>query len=125
MITYKSKDKNSKTWYVLSLVSYYNGLMFDAYYYNIGDIIYSEPSKAAEEAFEREMMWEKLRKTKPSNLEILKNFDVVATEIKEYNKRKKNNGSISQPQECVEINNDEEYRKKEWKMLAGKMSKKF
>jgi len=30
-------------------------------------------------------------------------------------------GSIAQPQQCIDINNDEENRKTEWKMLAGKL----
>jgi len=29
-------------------------------------------------------------------------------------------GSISQSKRCIDINNDEEYRKREWKMLGGK-----
>ena len=33
-------------------------------------------------------------------------------------------GSIGQPRECVEINNDEENRKTEWALLSGKKTKK-
>ena len=32
-------------------------------------------------------------------------------------------GSIAQSQTCQDINNDEENRKREWEMLAGKKSK--
>jgi len=88
MIYYINKDDiQNKSgilpWQELKLLGLFDGLIFDDYFYKIGGVMYTEPSCAAQEAFEKEKMWYLLNKTKRTNLEVLKDFSRIAVEIEE------------------------------------------
>ncbi len=70
MITYISKDEFKATfasgkWHTLYTIAPYSGLMFDTFYYRIGDKIYGEDCAEARDAYEKELIWQKLQKKDP------------------------------------------------------------
>ena len=84
MIMYQRKDeRGSGKWYELKFLGSYGGLMFEEFYYEIGDTVYSKDSEDFRIAYEKEKMWYLLNKTKRSNLEVLKDFASVAEEIED------------------------------------------
>jgi len=93
MISYIHRTEFNATfsgaWRELQIYGLYDGLMFDDYYYRIGDTIYSEPSPAAHEAFNKEKMWHQLQKTKRTNLEVLMDLSDVVKEIEENRERER------------------------------------
>jgi len=79
----------SGNWRKLQIYGPYDGLMFNEYYYQMCDTIYTEPSPAAKQAYEKEKMWHQLQKTKRTNLEVLRDLTVVAEEIEADKERKR------------------------------------